>query len=94
MPTIIDNIDALKTRQRAYRTIFGSPIGQDILKDLAKFCRANESCFHKDPRVHAALEGRREVFLRIVQHLNLNTEQLLDIYNGQFIQIQKEEADE
>lgn len=47
-----------------------------VLKDLAKFCRAVESTFHPDPRIAAQLDGRREVFLRIQQHLQLSTEQL------------------
>jgi hypothetical protein len=29
------------------------------------------------------LEGRREVWLRIQQHLNLTTEQLFQLYGGQ-----------
>lgn len=46
-----------------------APLPQDpirhLLLDLAHFCRAYETCFHADQRVHAALEGRREVWLRI-----------------------------
>lgn len=91
MPNILDNIDALKARQRAYQSVFNSPIGQEVLSDLAKFCRATDSCFHKDPRIHAVLEGRREVFLRIAQHLNLTTEQLFSLYGGQYVQLSTEE---
>jgi hypothetical protein len=32
--------------------------------------------------MHAVLEGRREVWLRITRHLNLTTEQLYAIYTG------------
>ena len=53
-----------------------------VLADLAKFCRADRSTFHADPRVHAALEGRREVWLRIQEHLNLTPEQLAQLYGG------------
>lgn len=90
MPAILDNVDALRARKSAYYTTFNTPIGQEVLKDLAKFCRAAESCFHKDPRMHAVLEGRREVFLRIAQHLNLTTEQLFKVYGGQFVTIAEE----
>lgn len=90
MPSIIDNIDALRTRQRAYHTAFRSDIGAEVLRDLAKFCRANESCFHKDARLHAVLEGRREVWLRIAQHLNLTTEQLFALFQGQAIQLKED----
>jgi hypothetical protein len=60
--------------------VFNGVSGDAVLKDLAVFCRANESCFHPDPRVHAVMEGRREVFLRIQEHLKLTDEQLLLIY--------------
>lgn len=53
-----------------------------VLADLAKFCRANESTYNLDPRMHALLEGRREVWLRITQHLNLTSEQLYQLYAG------------
>jgi hypothetical protein len=65
-------------RTRAYRRIFLEH-GDDthlVLSDLAKFCRAHESTFHPDPHVAARLDGRREAFLRISQHLNLTNEQL------------------
>ena len=70
----------LAQRKRAYVAAFDGIPGEAVLKDLASFCRANESCFHPDPRVHAVMEGRREVFLRIQEHLKLTEEQLLTIY--------------
>lgn len=72
----------LQRRKRDYQLALTSPAGQEVLADLAKFCRANETCFHTDPRLHAVLEGRREVWLRIQRHLNLSTEQLYAIYSG------------
>lgn len=51
-----------------------------VLKDLAKFCRANKTCFDSDPRKHANLEGRREVWLRIMEHLNLTPDEYWDKY--------------
>jgi hypothetical protein len=57
-----------------------NPDVQTVLADLARFCRANEPAFHEDPRKHALLEGRREVFLRISKHLNLTDEQLWAIH--------------
>lgn len=63
-------------RQRNYKLTFGSEAGKHVLADLAKFCRANDTAFHADPRVHAALEGRREVFLRIMQHIKLSPDEL------------------
>lgn len=72
--------DFLHGRARDYQVVFGSPVGQRVLADLAKFCRAHVSTFHADARVHAVAEGRREVWLRIQQHLQLTDEQLYALY--------------
>lgn len=72
----------LSRRRTAYVKTFINPIGEEVLIDLAKFCRAHDSTFHTDPRVHALAEGRREVWLRIQQHLRLTDEQLWDIYGA------------
>jgi hypothetical protein len=45
-----------------------------------RFCRAYETTFHADPRIHAVLEGRREVLLRITNHTNMTPDQLWEIY--------------
>jgi len=85
--------DFLRRRKRDYQLTFGSPAGRNVLEDLAKFCRANETCFHEDPRINAALEGRREVWLRITRHLNLSTEQLYALLGGQSVTITQEKDD-
>lgn len=64
---------------RAYRIAFGSPAGQQVLADLAPFCRAADSCFDPDPRIHAQFEGRREVWLRIQRFANLTQEDILQL---------------
>lgn len=56
-----------------------------VLKDLAKFCRAHQSTFHPDPRMHAVLEGRREVWLRIEELLQLSVEQIYELHKIQEI---------
>lgn len=71
----------LARRRTNYIRTFGTVFGQAVLADLAKFCRAHNSTFHSDSRVHAALEGRREVFLRILNHLQLSDEQLYALHN-------------
>lgn len=70
-------------RRKAYLRLFdkNNPDVVLILQDLAKFCRAHESSFGPDDRTSALLEGRREVFLRIQQHLNLTEEELWSIYS-------------
>lgn len=69
-------------------------IGPRALADLASFCRANETCFHEDARKHAVLEGRREVWLRIQQHLNLTGEELMAIYAGRDLNLERNMEDD
>jgi len=75
--TLLDQIRGyISKRRRAYIDTFGSVPGAEVLVDLSRFCRANETCFNTDPRAHAVAEGRREVWLRIQRHLQLSDEQL------------------
>lgn len=73
-------LDRLKqflwARQHNYKLTFRSPPGQEVLQDLAKFCRATRSTFHENDRAHALAEGRREVWLRISNHLNMTPDEL------------------
>jgi len=71
----------LSFRKQAYQITFNkeSVHAQRVIKDLAKFCRANSTTFHPDARMHAVLEGRRETFLRIQQFIQLTPEELLKI---------------
>lgn len=73
----------LAKRQQAYHQVFNSDKGvflETVLGDLARFCRAEKTTFHEDPRIHAALEGRREVWLRIQHHLKLDSAELEKLY--------------
>jgi hypothetical protein len=72
----------LSRRKQAYVTVFdpNSVDAQKVLRDLMRFCRAYETTFHADPRIHAVLEGRREVLLRITNHTNMTPDQLWEIY--------------
>lgn len=70
-------------RQRAYLRAFKmtEAAGDAVLADLATFCRADESCVVPGDRDRTyVLEGRREVYLRIQDHLRLTTEQLVQKY--------------
>lgn len=77
-----DMVLNLQRRKMAYCKTFGGPVAEEVLADLKKFCRADVSTFHSDARVSAMLEGRREVYLRIMQHLTLNSEELSKLYRG------------
>lgn len=43
-----------------------------VLDDLGRFCRAHRSTGHSNPHVAARLDGRREVWLRIQNFVNLD----------------------
>lgn len=47
---------------------------QKVLADLNRFCRADKSSFDPDPLIMARREGRRDVWLRIINHLNLDAD--------------------
>lgn len=80
-------LDFLWRRKQSYQQTFETkqPSNVYVLEDLAKFCRANESCVIPGDRDRTLLlEGRREVWLRIQQHLNLTSEQLFALYNADY----------
>lgn len=75
-------LDVFRSRKQDYQHTFLSPAGQRVLVDLARFCRANDSCFDADPRLHAVAEGQRRVWLRIQKYLNFSPEELYQLYSG------------
>ena len=62
--------------QRSYRLAFGQPLAQSALADLMRFC-----CFRR-PIETATDEGKRQVFLRIVNMMHLTDQQLYALYGG------------
>lgn len=88
MSLYADAIDRAKQflgrRRYAYRMVFGleNVFSEEVLADLAHFCRANRSTGSPDSHVAARLDGRREVWLRIAHHINLTDEQLWTLYGG------------
>jgi hypothetical protein len=75
-------------RSYAYKWAFRKEeaAAQLVLRDLAKFCRAHRSTYHSDPRMQAVLEGRREVWLRIQEFLNLSDQQLFDLHQIKYVE--------
>jgi len=84
-------IEFLRQRKKAYQLALTSPAGQEVLQDLMEFCRAKKPCFDPDPRIHAVLEGRREVWLRIEEHLERTSSELYRLYTGQALEPRKVE---
>ncbi len=68
----------VRDRAHAYQTAFPKEgaATKAVLDDLAVFCRAHDSTFHPDPRIAAQLDGRREVYLRIMEHLTFTSDEL------------------
>lgn len=79
-----ETVAFLEQRKKSYQATFGGARENrtSVWLDLERFCRANTTCFDPDPRIHAVLEGRREVWLRIQQHLNLTPEEMLKLYGA------------
>lgn len=77
----------LRTRAAAYQRIFlGHGVDTDVvLADLATFCRADQSTFHADHSISDRLDGRREVWLRIAQHLHLTESELWALYGNKHL---------
>ena len=76
--------DLIARRQREYNLTFSPIWGQEVMKDLMKFCRAGpgEIPWDKDPRLSDVLMGRYEVFQRIMQHMGLSADRLCVLYSG------------
>lgn len=84
----------ITARRIAYRdALLGSdgkltPQAEIILKDLARFCRAHQSTAMRsptgaiDPLASARADGRREVWLRIIEHLALDDRFLVNLREG------------
>lgn len=73
-------------RKLAYARVFSGKCEQAdvdaVMKDLAWFSRLFTSTFNENERVHALLEGRREVVQRIVDFARLDRDALFKKYTG------------
>lgn len=81
----LGSFEFLRFRKRDYQLTLGrlDVHSQRVLNDLAQFCRANDTCVVPGDRdLTLILEGRREVWLRIANHLNLTPQQLYAIFTG------------
>lgn len=70
----------LRRRRAAYAKTFDNPEGRKVLADLKRFCRASVPTADVN-NVHTTflLEGRREVFLRIISLLHLTDEDVMNL---------------
>lgn len=76
--------DVLMARKGAYARVFaGKPLTGDVeavMSDLMAFCRGDTTPWHVDPRVHALLSGRHEVYQRIRHFTTLPLDKLVELY--------------
>lgn len=70
---------------RAYRVFFNSPEGLAVAKDLMKYCKFRTAIAGEID------EGKRQVFLRILEMSQLSDEQLLQLYAGRLMIVQQPE---
>ncbi len=79
--------------KRAYQLTFNrSRACQLVLADLGDFTRAYHpnGTFDADPYQHARLEGRREVWQRIMNHIHLEDAKLMALYMNHQIHTEDE----
>lgn len=77
----------LDKRRRAYRAAFEGPEGEQVLRDLARFCHAapGKTTFVLDDpsgRASAYKQGARDVFGRIQAYLNLTDQDIAKLAEG------------
>lgn len=69
--------DPLKDLERAYRQTFNGEIPKEVIADLRIFCHATKTTAGRNESIER-LEGRREVFLRIMTFLKVDIEDVFD----------------
>ena len=77
----------LVAKKRDFQLALRSPAGQSVLADLAAYCRANETVARPTQDETYILIGRREVWLRIQEYLQLTPEELFAIKTGRPINL-------
>lgn len=84
IPTMSDTLIFLGLRKRSYESVFGEAgaAGSEAMKDLARFCFAFETCSSPDLNLTLLKSARRDVWLRIQQHLHLQPEELAALYKA------------
>lgn len=73
-----------RRRQAAYQKTFNNPEGRKVLADLRRFCRATvPTADVNNVQTTYLLEGRREVWCRLMAHLNLTDEDVHQLIEEQ-----------
>lgn len=80
-----DRVEAfIRRRKQAYMSVFADPNKAEdlefVLLDLAQFCRAYAPTFDLNAKLQDLKEGRREVYMRIMDFTRLSHETLFVKY--------------
>lgn len=93
-------LEAQRKRSRNYQAAFAHPIAQEMLQDLAVYCRGGVSAVPEteaekvDVYRTMIILGRQQVWLRIMNHLNLQPSQMYAIFSRRAFQAETDDADE
>lgn len=66
-----------KDMQNAYRQTFKGEVPKEVIADLRVFCHATKTIAGRTESIER-LEGRREVFLRIMTFLKVDIEEVYE----------------
>ena len=74
-------LEILRQRKAAYQQVFNTPIGAQVLLDLIPFMHAKRTTnVLGEKHMIWIYEGRRQVWLRIEDHLTRTPEELFKLY--------------
>jgi hypothetical protein len=77
---------SLAERVKAYNLAFRNPAGQIVLADLMTFCEiADEAPSTSNQFQQGRAAGRRDVALRVQEHLNLTHKELYAVLQGRSV---------
>lgn len=74
----VKELDALR---QAYQKTFTGPVGEQVLKDLARYCGIGKDGFSRDALEIAHNTGLRKAFLRIQNMLNVTDDHIWRMFN-------------
>lgn len=77
------NTKQAKSIQTSYRKALQSEAGRDVLEDLNVFCHGTKTTAGRSESIER-LEGRREVYLRIMTMLKIDINDVFEEYIEDF----------
>jgi len=63
---------SISNKQKAYKLSLQNEMGKEVIADLRIFCNGTKSNFSNDPLQMARMEGRREVFNRVMEFMEVD----------------------